>query len=333
MTEEAGGKPEAKDAGDTMDAAVVQIREVVKWLIGGFAAIGVALAAGSQLSEMGALTGWRLVAAFAAVLVVLIGIAVAILYATKVMTPRAISLDRLVHEEGESEIGQQIKADPSLLLGHGKSLSQFAKRREAALAAENSAWAAYEAAAAEEKKSLKGGVRRAEAERKRIDDAMDWLFSYARFVEVSHLFKVALRAMFLSAAIAALGIAGFAWAAHPDEEAAKEEPATIVAKAPLQGEIDLSAAGRETLGDDLGPSCDTEAVPAVALAGSAEALEVIAVASETCALNRFLLTPELGSFAATEAVQAEAEPGDGKGEADEEPIQRDGNPRPPTSGG
>lgn len=326
MADEADPKSDAKGAGTTMDAAVVQIREVVKWLIGGFAAVGVALAAGSQLAEIGDLEGWRLAAAFGGVLVTLIGIAVAILYATRVMTPRAISLNRLVGEEGSSEIGKQVRGDPSLLLGHGKSLAEFAAKRKAAVEAEDAAWATYEVADAEEKKTLRSGVKRAEAERQRVDEAMTWLFSYARFVEVSHLFKTALRTMFAAAAIAALGIAGFAWAAHPegtDDEAAE---ATVVAKAPLAIEVDLSSAGEETLGDDLGASCDTGDLSAIALSGTAEALEVVTVPSKSCALGRFVLTPELGAYKAIEAVD--------EGEEEEEPpIHRNQNPQPPASAG
>lgn len=326
MTDEADPKSETKDAGTTMDAAVVQIREVVKWLIGGFAAVGVALAAGSQLSEIGDLEGWRLVAAFGGVLVTLIGIAVAILYATRVMTPRAISLNRLVSEEANSEIGKQVRADPSLLLGHGKSLTEFAEKRGAAVKAEDSAWAAYEAADAGEKKTLKSGVQRAEAERQRIDKAMAWLFSYARFVEVSHLFKTALRTMFIAAAIAAIGIAGFAWAAHP-ESTSDEADTTVVAKAPLAIEVDLSAAGKETLADDLGANCDVRALPAVALSGTSEALEVVTVPSATCALERFVLTPELGAYKADKAV------GEGEEKDEEPPVHREENPQPPASAG
>ena len=52
------------------------------------------------------------------------------------------------------------------------------------------------------------------------------------------------------------------------------------------------------------------------------ALEVVTVPSDTCALDRFVLTPELGTYRATEAVQE-----------DEETIHRHGNHQPTTSGG
>ncbi|HEU4599039.1 MAG TPA: hypothetical protein VFS26_04780, partial [Solirubrobacterales bacterium] len=212
------------------------------------------------------------------------------------------------------------REDPSLLLGHGSSLDEFADRRRTALAAENDAWEAYEQADADQKKNLKGAVLRAEAERERIDEAMSWLFSYARFVEVSRSFRVALRSMFAAAAIAALGIAGFAWAAHPED--GTDQEASVVAKAPLAVELDLSGVGRETLADDLGDGCKLEALPAVAIAGTVDALEVVTVPSKSCALDRFVLTPELGTYQAVEVVAG-----------DEEPIHRKGNPSPPVTGG
>ena len=110
-----------------MDTAVTQIRDVTKWLIAAFAAVGVALAAGSQLSEIGVLSGWRLVAAFVAVLFTLGAIAAAILYATRVLTPSAISLDGLVADEERSKIGKEIRAHPSFLLGHGETIKGFSE--------------------------------------------------------------------------------------------------------------------------------------------------------------------------------------------------------------
>ncbi|HEY8808479.1 MAG TPA: hypothetical protein VIM28_00535 [Solirubrobacterales bacterium] len=286
-------KSKVKDAGSTTDAAVVQIREVVKWLIGGFAAVGVALAAGSQLSEVGDLEGGRLIVAFASVFVVLLGIAAAILYATKVLTPKPVSLKHLVAEASDSEVGRAVADDPTLLLGHGNSIPEFAQKRREAVEAEDAAWAAYEAADA--KASLEGAVKKATTDRQRIDKAMGWLFSYARYTEVSSLFKTSLRVMFVSAAVAAVGIAGFAWAAHPEDEK-NEEAVAVVAKAPAKVNVDLSAAGEETLKDDLGEDCNTSELPALAVAGTPEALDVVTIPSKTCELDRFVLTPDLGTF-------------------------------------
>jgi hypothetical protein len=288
-----------------MDSAVVQIREVTKWLITAFAAVGVALAAGSQLSEIGALSHFRLGAAFFAVLVAIAAIGVAIFSATRVLTPKAVSINRLAEEEEKSEVGKQVRDDPSLLLGHGKTLKEFAKRRDDALAAEDKAWEDYEVAEKEEKKDFRPTVKKARAARRRIDAAMGWVISYARFVEVSRRFRLALRWMLGSGIVASLAIAGFAWAAHPEADAGGAAETGAVSAAPMKIEIDLSPSGEKTLEGVLGTGCPMSSLAAIALAGPANALEVVTIPNGECSLRRFVLTPVLGTFEATTSAGTE----------------------------
>lgn len=298
VEEETGTEVGSEKIGTSTDAAVIQIREVVKWLIGGFAAVGVALAAGSQLSDIGSLEGLRLAAAFAAVFLTLVGISLAIGFAVKVLTPAPAGLRRLALEEDTSEVGKAIADDPSLLLGHGGSIKEFEERRKAALKGEDEAWERFDAKP--DDKALQAKALKATADRERIEEAMTWLFSFARYTEASRSFKNSLRAMFAAAALAAIGIAGFAWAAHPEgkKEMGAAEP--IVAKAPAEVEIDLSNQGEEALGDNLGAKCDLDAVHAVAVAGTPEALEVVSLPMDSCQIVRFDLTSDLGTFQSLE---------------------------------
>jgi hypothetical protein len=304
------GSSTAAASAANMDAAVLQIREVAKWLIAAFAAVGVALAAGSQLSEIGSLSGWRLVAAFAGVILTLAGIAGAILFATRVLTPRQIALNRLVRDECKSKIGEEVRGDGSLLLGHGKSLKEFAEKRDQALAAENAAWSAYEAADKTEKKGLKPSVEKAQADRERIDDTLSWVISYARFLDVSALFRASLIAMFVAAAVSAIGIAGFAWAAHPEDKPAETEVAAV-SVAPAAVEVELSPLGERTLSDALGVTCTTSPVAALALSGPANALEMVTIPSQACGLRRFVLTPVMGTVKADATVELQSKTGSG----------------------
>ena len=288
-----------------MDDAVVQIRDVVKWLIGAFAAVAVVLAAGSQLGEVGSLSDGRLLAAFGGVLATLLGIALAIYFAAKVLTPSALTLKQMVREEKKSPAGKAIAKDSGLLLGHGTSIKEFEQRRNAAVTAEADAWTKFEAD--EGSSSLEALAVKASKNRERIDEAMVWLISFGRFKETSQLFKAALRAMFAAAAIAALGITGFAWAAHPEEK--KEgNGGALVAKAPSAVTIDLSREGRETVGEEIGRKCDPEAVAAVAVAGEPRALEVVTTPSKRCKLARFMLTPAVGAYQARATVPTRPNP-------------------------
>ncbi len=295
-------KEKVKEAGSTTDAAVVQIREVVKWLIGGFAAVGVALAAGSQLADLGSVEGVRLAVAIISVVAVLVGIAGAIFFATRVLVPKAITLKQLVTEASTSEVGKAVVDDPDLLLGHGKSIPDFAEKRQAVLAEEDAAWKAYEEGDKDAKPALVPRVKKAEAARKRVDGAMNWLISYARYLQVSKLFRDSLVAMFIAAAVAAAGIGGFAWAAHPGNE---DEATPVVEKTPAAVVVDLSPQGEESLGDDLGEQCNTNELGAIAISGSSEALEVVTIPSDTCQLDRFVLTPGLGEADNVEEITRE----------------------------
>jgi hypothetical protein len=292
------GKQEVKESASLTDVAIVQIREVVKWLIAAFAAVGVALAAGSQLSEMGHLSGWRLIAAGGGIALVLVGIALAILKAVQVLTPEPISLKELADSPKYAGVRKRVEDDPSLLLDHGASVAELGAERSSQLDAEKEAWKKFTDDEAD--KDALRAAERASANRLATDEAVGWLLEFTRYTEASRLFKRSLVWMTGAAAIAALGIGLFAWAAHPEEKAA--EAAAVVAKAPAEIKIDLSDAGERQMADQLGPRCDGEELAAVALAGTSDDLEVVTVPDKHCSLVRFTLTDTLGTYESTDPV-------------------------------
>ena len=77
--------------------------------------------------------------------------------------------------------------------------------------------------------------------------------------------------MFVAGALAALGIAGFAWAAHPEKKG-EGTSATAAPASPAEIRVDLSPAGESALGDALGSGCDASSFDALALGGSPEAM-------------------------------------------------------------
>ena len=292
-------KEEIKESGSLTDAAIVQIREVVKWLIAAFAAVGVALAAGSQLSDIGHLSDWRLFAAGGGIFLVLVGVALAILKAVRALTPEPISLKELVESSEHKAVRDKVASDRTLLLGHGGSVAEIQCELNRQNEEETSAWAKF-AQNENDKEALKA-AERASANRLATDEAVGWLLEFARYTEISHLFKRSLWWMTGAAAVAALGIGLFAWAAHPEDKS-DEDATPVVAKAPAEIEIDLSDAGKRELADELGPQCNGDELKAVALGGTADALEVVTVPSEDCSLERFTLTDTLGTYESTETA-------------------------------
>ena len=292
-------KAESKGPGGTADAAILQIREVVKWLIAAFAAVGGLLIAGSQLAEIGQLTGWRLAAAIAAIFLVLLGVAVAILEAVRVFIPLPLGLKDVAEGKDLERIRSKIAADPSLMHWQAASVPELRARQEALLKDETEAWQIFKRD--ENDKEALRLAERASADRVVVQEAVTSVVAFARYTLASELFKRSLRGMLAGATIAALAIALFAWAAHPEDKD-DEETAPVVAKVPTSIVVNLSPAGEDALGEKLGAGCDANAVPAVALGGEADALEVVTVPSDTCSLQRFTLTETLGVATSTEAA-------------------------------
>ena len=286
---------------DSNEAAVKRIREVTQWLIGAFAAIGVALAAGSQLSEIGTLTHFRLGVALVGVGVVLIGATVAILSAVRVLSPAPISIQGLVAKEQKSAIGKQVKKNPALLQGHGETIADFDRILKAANRKVDETYDAYQGATAENETELATAFKTAEAERLPINETLDWLLGYAGYLEVEARFKRARILMFAAGIAAAAGIASFAWAAHPEKKSESSSSAAVPAS-PAEITVDLSPAGEGSLKDALGAKCNDSAFDALALGGPANAIEAVAIPTAGCEPARFVLTPSIGTFEATDEV-------------------------------
>lgn len=112
----------AATGSDLLRSNIDQLRATAKWIIAAYAAVGAALAGGSQLSSLGAIHGQRLILAAAGALFAFVGIAVAIGAVVKVLTPEQTDLSELTPS---SSVGTRVSRDPSLLLGQAPSLEDL----------------------------------------------------------------------------------------------------------------------------------------------------------------------------------------------------------------
>jgi hypothetical protein len=279
-------------------AAIDSARELAKWLIVAFGAIGATIVAGSQLSEMGEIDGWRLFGAFAGLVLGLVGVAIAIWYAAKVLTPSDLTLAQLARSEANSPAGKLVREDPDVLLGHGNTIVQLQSNRKDAIERESSAWSAYEADKADAE--LKQRAIDAQADRRLVDDAVQQFLPMALYAQVEQTLKTAIRVMFAGAVVAAAGIGLFAWAAHPAES--EGTPAPVVAKDPSEVVVRLTNDGRAQLADRLGKGCDLDAVHALAVAGSAAELQVVPLPEDGCETVRFAVTGDVGTVVSGEQI-------------------------------
>jgi hypothetical protein len=95
------------------------VRQNAKWLIAAFAAVGAALATGIQISNLGAVHGLgRILLAFGAAVLGLLGIAIAIWHAGRVLELQEATTSELATS---LRLAERIEQEPTFLGGFGHS--------------------------------------------------------------------------------------------------------------------------------------------------------------------------------------------------------------------
>jgi hypothetical protein len=178
------GSEQRPDPGNTADA-INRYRDLAKWLITVFAAIGGLLVAGSQLSSLGKLDledDW--VRLLAAALGLALALAMAVWLVTRslsILRPVEMSLDSLV---GDEAIAAKFDAMPSILPFGAATVSQVRERLNDAL----------------------GNPFLTEENKKTWSDEAKLIVDYAAFLKIQSQFDAVWSDMAKAAAVAALGI-------------------------------------------------------------------------------------------------------------------------------
>lgn len=257
-----------------IQGAIDRHRDIAKYLVGIFAAIGGLLLAGTQVSSLGELSfaddRARLLVAGGALITALLAVILILGQAVSVLRPVEMSLTDVVE-------------DP-------------ARRAEA-----------------DRRPTLLGGVRSVEdlemVDARDLDPKVreEWLaivadvVADASFRESKQRFERAWRSMTVFAGIAAVAITVFAYAANPpeDEQAAK----AVVRPAPQAVRFSLTDEGRRTLAEALGSRCVTHPIDALAVGGSPAAPVVVTLPRGDCASAQFVLSAAIGVPIATSVAR------------------------------
>ena len=194
------------------DSSMQRIRDAAKWLIGAAAAVGAALIAGSQLSNIGQLpVGVRLVAAVAGVVVALVSVVIAIWVSVQILLPVGVTLTDLAeHWDADDRADVRFFQRYPRQLGYD-SPAALIDARQKALAAQR----------AKPKKSGlfgRGTTPDAEAAQARVDEIdarIRTVLQTAQYEILKDEFGRVLRKLLAASAVAAVGIIVFAWAANP----------------------------------------------------------------------------------------------------------------------
>lgn len=301
-------------------SATDRVREVAKWLIVVFGAIGGVLLTGTQLSDIGATDGTDRTMAILGMVVGVVGAGIALAATVRVLLPISISLKDLAEGKSGSKVKDSVREwaedlrdkkwprtidsfvekDPTLLGDYGPKIEDFHVAWEEKWTRQKKARQNYEETG--RTWALKAELEKAEAEVERIDKTGATFLSFALATRVRQRMKGAVVAIFIGGAMVAAGITMFSFATNHDDAPASGSAAGAVPKRPSWVSVELSPHGAEVLTKRVGDGCPMP-LNAIALDGEPDALELVSIPSADCAATRFTLTEGMGVVVSREAVE------------------------------
>lgn len=254
---------------DGVQAAIDRYRDLAKYLVGIFAAVGALLVAGTQLSSIGQLS-WgderaRLIASALALATALVAVVWVVRRALDVLQPVDLSLEEI---GARDDLRSAIERTPGLLGGAQRvdALAALIKRSQTTSAAERKRW-------------------------RRVSDGV---VDRASYLEMQRRFDRAWREMVAAVAVGAIAIAVLAWAANPPEKEKGAAAGPTAAAVPVAVLVDLTDSGRDALSGALGKAC-REPIAALVIGGSQSRPQVVTTAlGNGCRPAQFVLDPAWG---------------------------------------
>lgn len=229
-----------------------RIREAAKWFAVSVAALGAVMAAGSQLTGIGrlAINSGRLWLAVVGAIVAVCGALVILWAVVETMTGRAVSLHSIATVTPRGAEGAV--ADPTLLGGYPtvhdietEYLDAVKQRR-----------AAYEDARAQPEAAEKvTAAGLADNRFVAIDQVVSQLLDVVSYQHLTDQWRSTRLRVVIGAAVAAVGLGSFAWAANPPPDATASMAAANVLARPKAGQVRLTPTGISALEEAVGKGC------------------------------------------------------------------------------
>jgi hypothetical protein len=267
---EATASPQPDPGG--IQAAIDRYRDLAKYAVTIFAAVGGLLVAGTQLSTVGSLQ-WpqnegRIIAGGAGFIVAIVAAGFIVWNVLNVLSPVEMSFEKV-----KEKVGDRKFTVPVELLRPYDSLDELAL----VIQVSDIGSSTHEAL---------------------LDQAAE-IVDKASYDEIASRFKVARLWMIGGAFLGTAGIVAFVWGVNPP----KSETAEPVVRPVPQGvNVSLTHVGREVLAGSLGDRCDFERIDAITLGGTEDRPLVLALEENGCKLTQFSLPPNWGKATATRAA-------------------------------
>lgn len=279
------------DTSTGIGGAADRIRETAKWLTVSLAALGGALIAGSQLSDIGEL---QPSSSRFAVAVLGGGIAAAaavtiLAFAIWVATTPAVSLKKLATNP-PAGLGDTL-TDPRFLDGRN-SVTEIDGAYTAALRIRNAAFATLRQQDNDANRIAAGA---ADAEMVSLSDTVSSLLEVVTYMRLAYRWRRAGAALLGCGVLAAAGIGAFSWAAHPPDKVKASMAVPAVLTTPEAITLTLTDRGQMALRNALGPRCAVTSTLRALSLGDTEAGPDVLIQQAGCNTIRFIAVSDWGS--------------------------------------
>jgi hypothetical protein len=294
---------------DEARQAAATIRETAKWLSVAFAAIGAALIAGVQLSNLGGIDSpLDQFVAVTGLLFGLCGVSWAIWLVTNILTPGHLTLASLADEPDLAAIRQFLHTDPGFLKEKARDVNELKEKYHDSLKKRNKVWEKYIndirnkitlTEAQPEDEHLRREMKLEEAVFQDLDGLVNQVRTSASYELLRLRFQDSRKRIFGAAIVTLFGICLFAWATS---QADKKEHFTI----PEALSVDLTSRGREFLIRAIGENCVPAKEGVLRVVGIREqdgVWEVVTIPADNCKPIRFTVTDNLGNVLPTRPAQ------------------------------
>lgn len=255
-----------------VQAAIDRFRDLAKYLVTIFAAVGGLLLAGTQLTSTGSLQ-WpenddRILVGGIGFIVAFLAATVIVWKALDVLQPVEMSFDEVTERVRDGQI-----TVPVQLLRPYNTVGELALVIETAEAGSPT------------RESL-------------LDQAAE-VVDKVSYDEIAGRFKAARSWMIGGALVATVAIVALVWGANPPKS---ETADPVVRPVPAEVVVSLTRTGREVLGDSLGKNCDGDRIKAISIGGTESTPRVLTLAENGCKLVQFSLPPNWGKATSTRSA-------------------------------
>lgn len=283
--------PEA-DGAAQWRSATTQVRDTIKYVVAGFAAVGAILVGTAPLTGIGTISGLWWIAALLGAIAAIGGVIVAVWKASDVLLPTVATLDVVEKAAGGTELARLrdnvLGGKEGLFRSWGGSVSAFRSQRDLEYSTLMSidAYSPPEDEKAELSETRTTVVARIE----QLNRAAETALAGAQYAATRDCALDRRKWIALAATSVAVGAGLFTWAvSRPDDKDVVVKPQRAA-----RAVVTFTAAGRKDLGDLVGSACGARAPALILNGGPAGPWEVVTTGDGGCSPARFTLTPEQG---------------------------------------